>query len=334
MSLANHSLLERVLANRRDDDARRVFADWLSSHGDPRGELIHLQVDRAQGRGDPAKLERELLLLDEHREVWSRPLDSVASNVVFERGFPACVELDLDRSAALLPCLAESLAWATVEHLFVREASSPMPASVLAPLLDAPHMRELTQLAAPLDMLLALAADRLRSWQAVTVLSWKWSLNAVLELCGHLPSVAQVGVIVSYADEIKQLCALAPLVGRVGGLQILWYDNGHAPSGFSRFFELVAASAFESLHWVDTSLNVELLMRRGAAGDRWSLAGDVYAIDGEINSQIAAVCDDVTLYSDANVGADDYHSLRELFEGVGATVRIEMATRTRWLPLP
>jgi hypothetical protein len=244
------------------------------------------------------------------------------------------VELDLDRGAALIPRLAESLAWGTVDQLLVREPSTPIPASTLAPLLDAPHMRDLTRLAAPLDMLLALAAPRLRSWRAVTVLSWNWPLSAVLDLCGHLPSVTQVGLIVCYADELEQLCALAPLVGRVGGLEILWHDNGHAPSGFSRFFELVDASAFESLHWIDTSLNLELFMRRSAAGGRWSLAGDVYAIDGEIGSQIASVCDDVTLYSDAEIEADDYQKLRELFEGVGATILIEMPTRTRWLPLP
>lgn len=333
VSTAKHTLLQRVLENRRDDDARRVYADWLSSRGDPRGEFIHLQLDRAQGRGGLGKLERELNLLDEHRERWTKPLGTLASHVVFERGFPTCVELDLNRGAELLPQLAGNLAWGSVEELFVRNPRAPVPTNVLAPLIDAPHMRELTRLAAPIEMLLALAEPRLRYWRAVTVLTWNWSRAGVLDLCGHLPRVTQLGVITSYADDVGSLCALAPLAGRVAGLEIFWDGNAHAPSDFSSVFEVVEVSAFESLHWVDTAGSVELFMSRRSQSGRWSLAGDVYAIYETVEAQTAALCDEVTLYWDAEVDEADYKSVRELFEGVGATVQIEIPTRTRWLPL-
>lgn len=325
-----HRLLERVLGNRRDDQARRVYADWLASRGDPRGEFIHLQLDRAQGRGDLNKLAREVALLDDHREQWGKPLDAVASDLVFDRGFPAYLTIDPARGAALLPQLASNLAWGTIEGLCVRPSREPLPANILAPLIDAPHMRELSHLAGPFDTLLGLAAPRLRYWRAVTVLT----PGDLLELCGHLPRLTQFGIVASYADTIKPLCDAAPLAGRIHGLEVLWVDNAHAGVDFPGFFTRVEASAFGSLHWVDTSVNAELFMRRATPGGRWTLEGDVYAIDDSFSPATAAGCDVVTLYADAEVDEADQEAVRQLFEGVGATVRIEVPKHTRWIPLP
>jgi uncharacterized protein (TIGR02996 family) len=38
------AFLKEILANPADREVRLVFADWLEENGDPRGELIRLQI--------------------------------------------------------------------------------------------------------------------------------------------------------------------------------------------------------------------------------------------------------------------------------------------------
>ena len=47
-------LLDEVLGHPDDDVPRRVYADWLSERGDPRGELIAVQCELSvRGAHDP-----------------------------------------------------------------------------------------------------------------------------------------------------------------------------------------------------------------------------------------------------------------------------------------
>ena len=60
-SKSNPKLEKAILANPYDRDAYMVYADWLQSEGDPRGELIALQL---AGKEGPAKK-----LIDKHEDV-------------------------------------------------------------------------------------------------------------------------------------------------------------------------------------------------------------------------------------------------------------------------
>src|SRR5262245_65825725 len=40
--------LRAILAEPDEDAPRLVYADWLDEHGDPRGEFIRLQIERAR----------------------------------------------------------------------------------------------------------------------------------------------------------------------------------------------------------------------------------------------------------------------------------------------
>jgi uncharacterized protein (TIGR02996 family) len=90
---AAQPLWEAVLALPLDDAPRRVLADWLQEHGDPRGEFIALQCQLAATEPDErgvdalALEERCRMLLNEHGPAWLEgwPLDRVPD---FERGFP------------------------------------------------------------------------------------------------------------------------------------------------------------------------------------------------------------------------------------------------------
>ncbi|MBX2803402.1 MAG: TIGR02996 domain-containing protein [Myxococcales bacterium] len=90
-------MIEELLAAIRDDaddDAPRlVYADWLAEQGDPRGDLVRVQVARAQlPSAHPDRVRREveaLTLLDAHETAWRRELPAIEGVTwgAFERGF-------------------------------------------------------------------------------------------------------------------------------------------------------------------------------------------------------------------------------------------------------
>ena len=103
-----------------EDAPREVFADWLLERGDPRGELITLQLARARAT-DPSTsaelLKRERVLLTEHHRAWMGELEPVVSKnaYAFERGFLGRAEVPWRRLAAM-PALMTHPAWATVRE--------------------------------------------------------------------------------------------------------------------------------------------------------------------------------------------------------------------------
>lgn len=91
---AEHQFVQEVRANPHDDMPRLIYADYLDEAGDPRGELIRVQVELANlSIGEPARLEleeRQEALLDAYAEDWLSPLRALGAEGVsrrcFERG--------------------------------------------------------------------------------------------------------------------------------------------------------------------------------------------------------------------------------------------------------
>jgi len=107
-------LLADVLAEPASDDLRMVYADYLLERGDPRGELIALQLARHRERGAVTARERELLAA--HTATWTQPLYNglAHDSIRFARGFLAgCRTIG---SLALRDSVGHPL-WATVEQL-------------------------------------------------------------------------------------------------------------------------------------------------------------------------------------------------------------------------
>ncbi|MFO0844211.1 MAG: TIGR02996 domain-containing protein, partial [Gemmataceae bacterium] len=75
-----------------DDVPRLVLADWLQDQGDPRGELLALEVEIDRlAESDPRRerlRRRERLLLDQYGTTWLGPLVDLPLTWRFERGFP------------------------------------------------------------------------------------------------------------------------------------------------------------------------------------------------------------------------------------------------------
>ncbi|HEU4730979.1 MAG TPA: TIGR02996 domain-containing protein [Kofleriaceae bacterium] len=85
------ALLREVHARPDSDDARLVLADALLAHGDPRGELIALQLAAPR---DDRQIDRIEQLLREHARRWLGPLREVTYRARFARGFVSRLELN------------------------------------------------------------------------------------------------------------------------------------------------------------------------------------------------------------------------------------------------
>ncbi len=106
-----------------EDLARRsVFADWLLERGDPRGELIALQLAAVERPLTPKERRREGALVKKHARAWLRSLTGLSPmrEPVFARGFPVELALELDKK---LP-EPEAPLLATVERLELMSAGS------------------------------------------------------------------------------------------------------------------------------------------------------------------------------------------------------------------
>ncbi len=100
------ALLAAIYADPASDQARAVYADWLLERGDPRGELIMLQL---AGVETPEQVDRERELLQTYARAWRGPLPVDASLIAFKRGFPV--------GAAETPTIDDDPAWATFESI-------------------------------------------------------------------------------------------------------------------------------------------------------------------------------------------------------------------------
>jgi uncharacterized protein (TIGR02996 family) len=135
-------LLAEVYAAPDDDGPRLVYADALLERGDPRGELVALQIARARGEVTEEARAREAELLADKAQVaaWAQPLSS-GGECTFERGFPA--EIALYRTAKSI--LGEP-AWATITAI---RAIAQVPQTVAAQICELPHLRSVATLSVP-----------------------------------------------------------------------------------------------------------------------------------------------------------------------------------------
>ena len=110
------------------DDARLVYADYLQDRGDPRGELVALQVQRARKGGHAS--EREKALVRRIAADCAQPLTPyLVRDFELERGFVArCM---VDDKQKMPEAITWSPAWRTVDDLTTANYE----------LLTSPHVR-------------------------------------------------------------------------------------------------------------------------------------------------------------------------------------------------
>lgn len=118
------SLIAAVFADPFNDELRLIAADKLSEAGDPRGEFIALQFQRANGTQSREGAEREIALRNKHGAKWLGHLGGavVKSAAGFEKGFVAVVHTTANRvyKAREAMVLDE---WATVQKISFNDVS-------------------------------------------------------------------------------------------------------------------------------------------------------------------------------------------------------------------
>lgn len=208
------SFLASIYENPRDDSERLVFADWLTERGDPRGELIALQI---AGR-DPERVRK---LLRQHEKEWLPPIFRrvAMKKVGWERGFPARIDLKQSGLEATDPALrtVEDLGWDwAADPSFLR-----LPALRALRAMDGPAVITLLTMKQP------PALERLE-------------LQGYLALYGEIDTVAEVA-----ARLAKRIPGLRELAGVHAGygfeyispylehpnLETLSADSGHLLEG-------------------------------------------------------------------------------------------------------
>jgi uncharacterized protein (TIGR02996 family) len=125
------SLLKMVLEDPGADGPRQQYAEWLKTRGDPRGELIELQLARHRGDTDPARKKRERELLREHRATWLGPLAKYLRDVEFERGFLTACTLLRSYSSYDEAKILGAPEWSTVEKLTLAQPDTQKLPSTL-----------------------------------------------------------------------------------------------------------------------------------------------------------------------------------------------------------
>ena len=88
-------LLAEILAHPDDDQARLVYADFLTQNGDPRGELITVQLSLpdAKGARKSQLAAREKELIKKHGRTWAKEAMQDAKEHEIRRGFVALVKM-------------------------------------------------------------------------------------------------------------------------------------------------------------------------------------------------------------------------------------------------
>lgn len=149
MDPQERALIAAVRAAPDADEPRVVYADWLQQRGEPRGELVMLQLEIAAGRGTPAIEAREQELRAQHGQRWLAELGLAPGEGRFERGFVETVGL-VDATVARLMAVVASVADAgplrTLSFRGADGADGRLSSSALATLFEAPWLAHLTTL--------------------------------------------------------------------------------------------------------------------------------------------------------------------------------------------
>jgi uncharacterized protein (TIGR02996 family) len=132
------ALLAAVRADPHDERALAVYADWLQERGDPRGELVALQL----ANREPA---RQRALIAKHGKSWLGAVGTVTTQKYtrFERGLPVAVTVN-PRNEPTLAATIKAPEWATIEEMsFTGMFADSL---VCADLVCSPTMRALRDL--------------------------------------------------------------------------------------------------------------------------------------------------------------------------------------------
>ncbi len=270
------ALLATVWREPQNDEARLVYADWLGSRSDPRGEFIMLQYQRANGALTTAGAKRERALLKQHFRAWfgalapvlltndrrpsgTAPADSLSvplpqyDRCVFSKGFLTEVSsFDVPRHRA---SLLDAPKWATVRRIrFATDVSAAMKCLTHVDGCWASLLGRLSVVPLPLEQLgVVVARD--------TDTSFDWPAHSVRARRVHVTLSWHERVVWPWVEALLRADPIlgslrfdrSALVDLVEGWR--WPLLDGAPAGFSEFDCEVADQERFALRRVDGAWN-------------------------------------------------------------------------------
>ncbi len=266
---AEDGLWEAVLAQPSDDAPRRVLGDLLLERGDPRGELISVQLELAALPPNDARraslVAAQRRLLDEHRGRWA-PEDP-RIGVEFERGFPCRVTV---HDGAALAAFGAFLDRAPIEQLTVlssrglsleRLGAAPWLARLKSLGFVNPRLRRTSAGHAPRldaeDVGLLLESRRLKGLEALTFAHHALADVGALVLAANVPSAMPALEVLAVEDcELGEIGAQALAQTRwLGALRSLSLaENALGPGGVEAVAFARSAGRLERLSLARTGM--------------------------------------------------------------------------------
>jgi uncharacterized protein (TIGR02996 family) len=213
--MTEDELLTEVLTSPDELGARLVYADWLMSRGDLRGEFIATQCQLEGLLEDSrrqALRERELWLLEECGEEWLEALGLQIGEARFEGGLVEGLRVNSDRLLQIAARLSTCAPLRSVELV----GSIPEMGAVLRQLARFPHLSSLKLVVMDLG---AQDADMLASWPQLARLTslevlGNSSGKGVVERLVSSPSLAGLTSLALVSDELDVTDAHAIAVSR------------------------------------------------------------------------------------------------------------------------
>lgn len=321
-------LLAAIAREPGSDELRLVYADLLAQSGDPRGELIVLQL---QPRPGAAQRRRVRELLETHAHAWLGDLQPVLrkGGLRYARGFPVAGRLDL-RTPAQAERLAGHPGWCTFEALELRGYCPP---GFFRPAVF-PALRELT--GPSLEVALPIA-DSAEPWPLERLeigepLGFTEGVGhdpgqvEVLSRCRGLPGLRHLGLAVwaRHAEDPDPDAATwllaAPVLSRLESMTV------------------VTASELQG-RWLGAGLDTDLLRWEvRSSGERWTLTLERSAAGWRLDARfrlpgyavtapLAELAQILSHLPDRSLGALEITLPRSLGADAGGRRRLEQMAR-------
>ncbi len=200
-----------VYADPQSDGPREVLADALQSAGDPRGELIALQLREARGEASDELVARATELCKEHGKEWLGSLRAVTYRADLRRGFLSRLEMAGAWATKDWKKVFADPAIRTIERLESGQATGKVYGQMLAAV--APTVEDIEVFEdALMDLVENTPMPRLR---AIRVMQWKRKPIAERFAKRVLPWIEAHGQITTIGcADAKQVASFSDALGK------------------------------------------------------------------------------------------------------------------------
>lgn len=256
------AFFKEILANPADREVRLVFADWLEENGDPRGELIRLQIQleemKPSDRGYGTVRKKERALFKEH-SLFGR-LPNRVSDWEFRAGFIEKIELTL---TAFLKHAGEIFEHNPVQHAVLKAKSAKLEKIAQVPELSRLRSLELrSNHLGNAGLRTLLESPHLTNLESLTVYSNGITNEGVAQLARNpnLSGLTELKIAWNHIDDAAtELLLDSPVFGKFTSLRLDGNFTDHTLrllSGTERFGSLRSLTLQNFFGYEDEDVNL------------------------------------------------------------------------------